>query len=139
MVIYSNKISYNVRLNVFNVLLIFTICLQDKTINFIKLDKLIETNTCLLDGLLKVILILGFSFLSLLITLYTSLIVLNKRLGKFSLILMISLILEENACIYDCPLWVLIFLTGNLSFPLKNFDFSRTFLLGLSGISKGIL
>jgi len=34
---------------------------------------------------------------------------------------------------------VLIFLTGNLSFSLKNFDFSRTFLLGLSGISKEIL
>ena len=93
----------------FSALLMWAIYLQDMTMNLVELDRLIGTNICLLDGLLVVMLNLGFSFLSSLIILCTSSIFLNKRLGKFSLILIISTILEENTCAYDCPFWVLIF------------------------------
>jgi len=72
--------------------------------NFIELDKLIRTNTCLLNSPLEVMLILGFFLLSLLITLYTSSIFLDGRRGKFSLILTISLILEEDAYAYNYSL-----------------------------------
>ena len=79
------------------------------TMNLVELDRLKGTNICLLDGLLVVMLNLGFSFLGSFIILCTSSIFLDKRLGKFSLILTISLILEEDTCAYDGPFWVLIF------------------------------
>jgi len=84
-------------------------------------------------------LILDLSFLSLLITLWTSSIFEDNRSGKFSLIFTICLILETGAYTYNWLFWLLIFLAGILPFSLKNFDFSRTFLLGLSGISREIL
>jgi len=63
--------------------------------NFVELNGLVETNACLLNNSLEVMLILGFSFLGLSITLYTSLIFLNERPEKF------SLILKENTCACD--------------------------------------
>jgi len=64
---------------------------------------------------------------------------LGERLRKLFLILMISLILEEDAYAYNCLFWVLEFMDGALSFSLKNFDFSKTFLLSLRGTGEGIL
>ena len=68
-------------------------CLLDNTINFDVLVKLIETSTCLFEGSLEVMLSFGkaLSFLGSLIVLYTS------------LILKISLMLDKNTCVYDCP------------------------------------
>ena len=75
----------------FSALLILAMCLLDNTINFDVLVKLIEISTCLLEGLLEVILSFGkvLPFLGLLIVLYTS------------LILRISSMLDEDAYVYD--------------------------------------
>ena len=100
---------------------------------------LIKTITCLLQDLLVVMLIFGFSFLSSLIVLYTSSIFFNERLGKFFLILRISLMLEKNVCAYICSFWFLLFLMTFLPFFWKNFNFLKTSLLSLGGIGEGIL
>ena len=84
-------------------------------------------------------LIFGFSFLSSLIVLYTSSIFFNERLGKFFLILRISLMLEKNVCAYICSFWFLLFLMTFLPFFWKNFNFLKTSLLSLGGIGEGIL
>ena len=92
----------------FKALLMLDICLLNNIMNSAELDWFMGTNICLWDRLLV------------------------KRLGKFSLILTISLIFKEDAWVYNHPLCVLVFLAGFLPFSLQNLDFSRTFLLGLS-------
>jgi len=55
------------------------------------------------------------------------------------LILRISLILDNNTYIYNCPFWVLEFSTGFLSFLLKFFYLLRTSLLCLDRTGEKIL
>ena len=78
------------------VLLILAMYKLDLTINLVGFAKLIGTNTYLLEDFLVVMLNLGFSFFSLFITLYISLIFLYKRFRKFSLIFIISLMLAKD-------------------------------------------
>jgi len=123
----------------FNALLMLVICLPDKDMNFEVLSVLIGTIICLLEDSFVVILILGFSFLSLLIVLWTSSIFFRERLGKFSLIFKISLMLVDDACIYYYLFLLLELTVEFLPFFWKNFNFSRTFLLDLDRIKGEIL
>ena len=84
-------------------LLILATCLLDRTINLLQLIKFMRTITCFLDGPFIVILILGFSFFYLFMILY---IYLLDKFGKFSLILMMLLMLFLEAWTYKWPLLV---------------------------------
>ena len=123
----------------FSALLILVMYFLDKIMNFDTLVELIEISTCFLKGSLEIMLSFGLFFLSSLIVLYTSLIFFDKRPRNFSLILRISLMLNKDICVYNCPFWVLLFITGFLLFFWKNFNFSKIFLLSLDGIGGGIL
>ena len=89
-----------------------------------------------LDSSFVVMLILSLRLPGLLIVLCISSIFFKEILGKLFLIFKISMILRDEACIYD-QLFLL------LDFPMglfcKNFDFFRISLLGLEGIDGRIL
>jgi len=55
------------------------------------------------------------------------------------LIFKISLIFEEDACVYNHSVLMLEFSIGILPFFWKNFDFFKTSILGLGGIGRKTL
>ena len=87
----------------FSALLILVMYFLDKIMNFDTLVELIEISTCFLKGSLEIMLSFGLFFLSSLIVLYTSLIFFDKRPRNFSLILRISLMLNKDICVCNCP------------------------------------
>ena len=95
------------------------------------------TITYFLNRPFVIILILGFSFFYLFMTLYICSTFLLDKFGMFSLILTMSLMLLLEASVYkQLPLAKI---SDKDILLLQNFDFSKTFLLGLEGIGGGIL
>ena len=118
----------------FKSLLMFTTFALVFTITLSTLLEPIEMIICFLDSILVVILSLGFFFYSiLLITLWILETLSADSFKKDSLILMISLILFDEACIYTGLID-----TDNVQFFLKNFNLARILLLSLGGIREGI-
>lgn len=96
------------------------IWLPDDNMNFEILLLPIETMICFLERLFVVMLIQGFFFLSSLIDLW------------------ISLILDNDACIYDC-LSLLVYSIDFLLFFWWNFDLSKSSLEDLGRTGNKIL
>jgi len=126
-------------LMILSTLFILVICLEDIAIILAELDKLIETNICLLEGFLVVMLNLNFFFLDLLIICCISLIFLVSKFRKFFLIFITFLMLANNTWAYKQPFELLLFLLVFFYFSITTFDFSKTFILGLSRIERKIL
>ena len=123
----------------FKTLLILAIWSSNKDMNFEMLLVLIGTIVYYLEDLFVVILILGFGLLRLLMVLYISSIFFKEILGKLFLIFKISLMLKDKACTYNYLFLLLDLPIEFLSLFWKNFNFFKTFLLGLDGIGGRIL
>ena len=89
--------------------------------------------TCFLDGPFVIIFNLGLGFPTLLMILCILLIFLACNLGKVSLIFKFSLVIGNDAWVYD--LLMSLFSNGLVSF-LKNLEISLTFLGVFIGISS---
>ena len=101
----------------------FVICSFEAIINLLVLLLLIRTMTYLWEGLLVVILILGFGFSNLLkINLFSSLIFMFESSGKISLILRILLILFKETCASESLVISTVFLSWPGVFFPWNFN-----------------
>jgi len=98
------------------------------------LSKLMDMITCFLDGPLVIILILGLFFFVLFKTLWISLTFWTNSFGKFSLILMMSLMFSFYTWAYNYLLSLEVELKVKIT--LWNLDFSRTLLLSLVEIRE---
>ena len=101
-----------------------------------ELQNFIEIITCFLERSLIVILSFGLSFwFKLFITLWISETLSAESFKKISFIFIISLTFPLDTWVYDSFFNCLF--QDKTWFSLKNFDFSRTFLLGLGEIDEG--
>ena len=109
------------------------ICIFDCTIIFSTLFDSIGMIICLLERSLVIMFIFCLPFwLDLLMTLWILDTLLRESLEKTFLILNISLILFLDIWVYNCLLFCEFKLTS--VFFLKNFNFTKTLLLGLRGM-----